>query len=101
MTTPPIDLPAGTRLPIEVPSGGIFITRGMQVSIPRFTISIGPDGELKSDIALHLSLDLCPYWLEIARRHVANAEAHHLELLAAWQTPDKDRQVASLEAEFD
>jgi len=89
------------RLPIDVPAGGIFITRGMRVSIPRFTISIGPDGAMSTDIALHVSLDICPFWLEIARRHVAKAEADHLEVQAAWQASDNDLRVATLEAEFD
>jgi hypothetical protein len=87
--------------PADPPRGGIFITRGMRVSIARFTMSIGPDGKFESDIAVHASLDMCPYWLEIAVGHVVRAEERHSEVLAAWQTADEGRRAKSLEAEFE
>jgi hypothetical protein len=42
---------------------GIYITRGMSVSIPSFSIRIREDGEIEGDpITLHVRFDVCLAW---------------------------------------
>ena len=92
------------EVPVEYrrPSGGIFITRGMTVGLPPdFQISIDPDGEVCTPpLNLHVLIDMCPYWLEIALDHLSASESRHVEVLRAIQTPDDERLNAALEAEF-
>jgi len=83
---------------------GVFITRGMTVAIPAggLSLSIGEDGELKgSSLTLHVHYDVCPTWLDLAARHLADAEERKLARVAAWQSDDQDARAATLEREFE
>jgi hypothetical protein len=55
---------------------GVLITRGMTVAIPAggFTLSIGDDGKLSSSVTVHVHYDVCPTWLELASRHLSDAQ---------------------------
>jgi hypothetical protein len=79
----------------------VFITRGSRVSVSHLSISIGPDGTMETDLRLHLSLDMCPYWLRWASAHVAEATARHASVVAAWQGPDGEPRHSAIEAEFE
>jgi hypothetical protein len=83
------------------PTGGIFITRGMRISVANFTISMSENGEMSTDLQLHLSLDMCPYWLNIAARHVSEAQECHRRVLEAWRGPDGEPRAIAIEAEFE
>lgn len=83
---------------------GVFITRGMRVAVPAggLTFSIGDDGQLKgSSLTIHVHYDVCPTWLELAFRHLADAEDRGLARIAAWQSDDQDARAATLEREFE
>ena len=57
------------------PDPGIFLTKGMKICIPSFSISIGDDGGVVSDpVTLLTGLDMSPYWLEIAYQHLLVTE---------------------------
>lgn len=82
---------------------GIFVTKGMQVTIPEggLTLQIGPDGKPRAELkALHLELDLCLYWLEIAVDHLVSAEQANAAALAAHKSGDSKQKAEALEAEF-
>ena len=80
------------------PDPGIFLTKGMKVGIPSFSISIGEDGKLSSDgITLHTGLDMCPYWLEIAYEHLLKTESAHNELMSAKDEKDDEKIARSLQ----
>ena len=67
---------------IEPDPGGY--PKGMKISIPSFSISIGEDGGVVSDpVTLLTGLDMSPYWLEIAYQHLFVTEEAHTELMAA------------------
>jgi hypothetical protein len=86
------------------PTGGIFITRGMTVGIPAggLTIKLDEKGEISADpITLHVHYDVCPSWLEIAFKHLLEAEERNKEVTAARRTPDHNRLARALEAEFE
>jgi hypothetical protein len=83
---------------------GVFITRGMTVAIPAggLSLSIGDDGVPKgSNLTLHVHYDVCPTWLDLADRHLADAEKRKLARVAAWQADDQDARAATLEGEFE
>lgn len=83
------------------PDPGIFVTKGMKISIPSFSISIGDNGELVSDhITLFTGLDMSPYWLEIAYQHLLATEAAHVDLMAAKEARDDEQMAAALQKEF-
>jgi predicted transcriptional regulator len=83
------------------PDPGIFLTQGGQVSIPSFSITIDENGSISSDpVTLHLGLDVCPVWMEIAFDHLilTHQAAKRLELARVERN---DESIASaLEAEY-
>jgi hypothetical protein len=83
------------------PDPGIFLTKGMKVSIPSFSISIGENGQLSSDgITLHTGLDMCPFWLDIAYEHLLETESAHKSLMSAKDEKDDEKIALSLQKEF-
>lgn len=81
---------------------GIYITRGMTVSIPQFSIRIRDDGEMEGDpIILHVRFDVCPTWIQLAVRHLdaaLSAKAHREKV---WMGSDEEAKAQSLETEFE
>jgi hypothetical protein len=81
---------------------GVFITRGMTVSIPSFSIRLRDDGELESDpLALHVRFDVCPTWVQISKRHLDTALAARDNRKQVWSGTDEDAKARALEAEFE
>jgi len=96
-----------TKEPDESPQplsnkGGVFISRGMRVQIPAggLKISLGSDTEPGINLTLHVSLDIHPYWLEIALSHLEHASAAHEEVLNAWKNNDEQQKGQALETDF-
>lgn len=86
--------------PGDPPTGGVFISRGMRLAIKNLRISLREDGSFESAADIHLSLDLCPYWLELAMSRAAEADAAHKELVASWAVAAPEQRAAHMEAEF-
>lgn len=82
---------------------GVFITRGITPSIPvgGLTLSLDDRGESKSNVTLHLHYDVCPVWLDLARRHLADAEKWKDARVVAWKTDDQHARGTTLEREFE
>lgn len=81
---------------------GIYITRGMSVTIPSFSIRIREDGEIEGDpITLHVRFDVCPSWIRIAKRHLDAALAARGNRDIAWQGTDENVKAQALEVEFE
>jgi len=81
---------------------GIYITRGMTVSIPSFSIRIRDDGELESDpLTLHVRFDVCPTWIQIAKRHLEAALIARTNRELVWTGTDENAKAQALEAEFE
>ena len=81
---------------------GIYITRGMTVSIPSFSIRIGEDGQLESDpVTLHVRFDVCPTWIQIAKRHLETALLAQSERQQVWAGSNEDAKAQALESEFE
>lgn len=82
---------------------GIFISRGMTVAIPAggLTIGIGDDGKATSSLTLHVRFDVCPTWIELALRHLADANEKRVARAAAWTGTNEELKAATLEREFE
>lgn len=80
--------------------GGVFITRAAQVSIPAggLRISLGA-GAPQSSVTLHLALDMCPMWSEVAIDHLIRARDLRSEVISAWQGTDDNALGDALIAE--
>jgi hypothetical protein len=80
---------------------GIFITRGMAISIPKFTLTMGDDGQISSDVKINVRFDVCPTWIQLAQRHLAVAlEARGLRE-TVWRGTDENEKALALEREFE
>jgi len=82
---------------------GIFISRGMTVAIPAggFTLGIGDEGNLVSNLTLHVRFDVCPTWTDLSLRHLREAKAKQAEREAAWAGTDEEQKAVTLEREFE
>lgn len=80
---------------------GVFIGKGMSVSIPvgGFSITANPDGTFGGSISIHLAYDVTPLWLEAALRHVHRAAAARDEIAKVWPGVDEDAKHAALESQ--
>jgi hypothetical protein len=83
------------------PDPGIFITQGMQVTIPSFSIRIKDDGSIEVDpVTLHTGLDLCPYWIEIALMHLEESEKAREALLTGKLSQNSEAIAKALRDDF-
>lgn len=81
---------------------GIYISRGMHITIPSFALRFNESGELESDpITLHVRFDVCPTWIQIAKRHLADALLAKTQRDEAWAGSDENAKAKALEAEFE
>lgn len=70
--------------------------------MPKFSIRIRDDGGLEADpITLHVRFDVCPTWIQIAKRHLDNALIAKSNRESAWLGADEDAKARALEAEFE
>jgi hypothetical protein len=67
---------------------GVLITKGSQVTIPPggFKIFHRADGSLDSTIEIHVGLNMCPLWCDVAVEHVLTARENRIRALEAWAT---------------
>jgi len=83
------------------PATGVFITKGMRVSIPQFSFRIGINGNIEGEpLILHTGIDLCPYWLDIAYDHLLCTEKANDNLMRAKELDDNEQISNALQAEF-
>jgi hypothetical protein len=79
---------------------GLFITKGMMVSIPEFSLSINENGEMTPNMIIHTGLDMCHYWVEIAYDHLEKTEDIHNQLISAKQVNNEPLMGDLLQKEF-
>jgi hypothetical protein len=81
---------------------GIFISRGMQLTIPSFSLRFGDGGEIEADpITLLVRFDVCPTWIQIAKRHLDEAQLAMAQRDKAWRGSDGNIKGRTLEVEFE
>ena len=81
---------------------GVFVTRGMRIQIPPggLTVSLSADGTPDLTLRFLVSLDMCPYWLEIALEHLRRAALARSELRDSKQSSPETDTRSALEREF-
>jgi hypothetical protein len=81
---------------------GIFISRGMSITIPSFSLRIREDGQLDGDpVTLHVRFDVCPTWIQVAKRHLDTALLARVQRDETWGGKDEHAKAMALEAEFE
>lgn len=82
---------------------GVFIAKGMRVSIPPggLVIGLGGDGKPTASCTLHVHFDVCPTWIDLAFTHLKTAQECKQARIAAWSAADENAKAASLEREFE
>lgn len=82
---------------------GVFISRGMTVAIPQGGLTIGftADGNVTSSLTLHVRFDVCPTWIELALRHLSDANERRIAREAAWAGTNEEIKATTLEREFE
>jgi hypothetical protein len=50
---------------------------------------------------LHVRFDVCPSWIDLVLKHLANANEAKLRRDEVWHKPDEDEKAAVLEREFE
>ena len=80
---------------------GLFITKGMNVSIPEFSLSINESGDINSEkMTIHTGLDMCPYWIEIAYTRLNETDDIHEKLILAKNDNNESLMGDLLQKEF-
>jgi hypothetical protein len=81
---------------------GIYITKGMTLSLSQISLRLRDDGELEGDpIKVQVHYDVCPTWVQIAVRHLSAAQRARDARQDAWRGTDEDAKASALEAEFE
>lgn len=82
---------------------GIFISRGMAISVPNggLTLSVGEEGNVTGNLTLHVRFDVCPTWAELSLRHLEEAKVKRAAREVAWAGTDDTQKAATLEREFE
>jgi hypothetical protein len=81
------------------------------VSVPRATpvagpadglvISIGENRKPTSSLPLNVHFDACATWLELAVRHLSDAQVAQVARVTAWNGADETSKAGALEWEFE
>lgn len=81
-----------------------FVTRYTSIVIPPGGLSVSVDDKQRltvSPVTVYLHYDTCPLWLNLAFRHLAEAQRHATARTTAWQTSNDESKGMMLEAEFE
>jgi hypothetical protein len=80
-----------------------FVPRATPVVSPAdsLVISIGENRKPTSSLPLHAHFDVCPIWLELAVRHLSDAQVAQVARVAAWNGADETSKAGALEWEFE
>ena len=81
---------------------GVFISKGMNISVPvgGLQISIDPSGGLHGSLRLELHFDVVPSWTTLALKHLADAHNDKLARQQAWSANVEEEKGSTLEREF-
>ena len=82
---------------------GVSTPRAVPVAIPAgdLVVAIGQDAEPASSLTSHAHFDVCPTWLELAVRHLSDAQVAQDARIATWKDADEHSKTGALEWEFE
>jgi hypothetical protein len=64
-------------------------------------VAMGQDAEPASSLPSHAHFDACPAWLELAIRHLSDAQVARDARIATWKDADEHSKTGALEWEFE
>lgn len=75
----------------------------MTVGIPAdvLDVAIGQDAEASSSLASPAHFDVCPTWLELAVRHLSDAQVAQDARIETWKNAEEHSKTGALEWEFE
>lgn len=81
----------------------LFVSRPVPAPIPAGSsvVSIGENRKPGSSLPAHAHFDVCPTWLELAIRHLSDAQVAQVARVAAWKGADENSKAGALEWEFE
>ena len=83
------------------PTKGLFITKGMKVSVEEFSLKIQENGSIETNkMTLHTGLDMCPYWLNIAWSNLLKTERYHNKIIEQVEARSENKLGDYLQKEF-
>jgi hypothetical protein len=78
--------------------------RAVTVAIPTggLVVAIGEDAEPVSSLtSSHVHFDVCPTWLELAIRHLSDAQVAQGARIETWRDADENSKTGALKWEFE
>ena len=77
-------------------------SRAVTVDTPAgaLLVAIGQDAEPASSPTSHVHFDVCPTWLELAIRHLSDAQVAQGARIETWKDADEHSKTGALEWEF-
>jgi hypothetical protein len=80
-----------------------LVSRAKPVAVPADSsvISIREDSKPASALPVHAHFDVCPTWLDLALRHLSDAQVAQAARVAAWNGADENLKAGALEWEFE
>ena len=81
----------------------VFVPRATPVAIPAGGLVIPIDENRKpaSSLPLDVHFDVCPFWLQLAIRHLSDAQVAQVARVTAWNGADENSKAGALEWEFE
>lgn len=81
---------------------GVFITRGMTLTIPQIILTESENGKIElQPIVPLVRFDVCPSWIQIANSHLDRALEAEKNRNSAWTSTDENLKAKALENEFE
>jgi hypothetical protein len=75
----------------------------MATEMPAVGVAISLDESVReaADSTAHVRFDVCPTWLELAIRHLSDAQVAQVARVTAWRGADENSKAGALEWEFE
>jgi hypothetical protein len=82
---------------------GVSSYREMATEMPAVGLAISLDESVgeAADSTAHVRFDVCPTWLELAIRHLSDAQVAQVARVTAWKGADENSKAGALEWEFE
>lgn len=81
---------------------GIYVTKGMRISIPEggLQISVDENGKTSGHLSFEVLIDVTQHWLSIAYEHVLETEVHSKNVMLHHEANDPILKAEAMESEF-
>lgn len=82
---------------------GVSMYRAMAAATPTagLPLSVDENSRAASDATGHVRFDVCSTWLDLAIRHLSDAQVAQVARIAAWEGTDENLKAGALEWEFE